>query len=240
MLRRRPLPITIMKPWSSFLAIAVLAGAICPQAAQAAKKKSDNGPQYIKVIKPAKSKLPPEEQKKVDTSKMAPVPAALANLRYITKAHPNAKAKVFFIYKSHSACGVCFFEAPEIVEVYDKMKGKGAEVVMLNGDSSEQAALDWAESQEMKFPVVSPKADKSGVPFPYDGGALLPYMVVLDAQGNKIGQANGKEVAETMGKWKSFLKTAKKNEKAALAAKKAAAAEASSDSSDAPSPADEQ
>lgn len=140
------------------------------------------------------------------------VPASLQDRQYITKARPDTKAKVYFIYQSRYMCPTCVAEAPAIVAAYKKMKGKGAELVMLNVDADDETAAKWARKAKMRFPIVSP-TDRRGIPFPYTGSSKLPCMVALDASGNKLGEASGAEVAEFLSSnWKNFVKDIKKAE----------------------------
>ncbi len=149
------------------------------------------------------------------TEELAAVPAALKDRRYVTKARPKLDAKVYFIYQSRYRCGICVAEAPAIVAAYKKMKGKGAELVMLNVDQDDKTAADWAKKAKMKFPIVSP-TDRGDIPFPYTGGRTLPCMVAVDVYGNKLGEANGSNVAEFLqSNWKKYLKEIKKEEKKA-------------------------
>ncbi|MBE6417051.1 MAG: TlpA family protein disulfide reductase [Akkermansiaceae bacterium] len=142
------------------------------------------------------------------------VPASLQGRQYITKAKPNTEAKVYFIYQSRYMCPTCVAEAPAIVAAYKKMKGKGAELVMLNVDADDETAAKWARKAKMRFPIVSP-TDRSGIPFPHTGSSKLPCMVALDAHGNKLGEASGAEVAEFLSSnWKQYVKDIKKAEAA--------------------------
>ncbi len=151
------------------------------------------------------------------------VPAALKEKEFLLPAKLNTKAKVYFIYQSRSACGICVAEAPAIVKIYKSMHGKGAELVMLNIDSDKEAAVRWAKAEKMKFPIVPPGAS-SGIPFPYTGEGLLPCMVALDANGNKLGEANARGVAEFLKGWKKMVREVEKAAKAAEAEKKKAEA----------------
>lgn len=178
-----------------------------------------------KADKPAKAEKAVKKNKKAkaaaeDTADLPAVPASLADKEFVNGAKLNTKAKVYFIYKSRSTCGICVAEAPSIVGTYKGMKGKDAELVMLNIDASEEVAAKWAKDFKMKFPVVAP-GDANGVPFPFGGGSTLPLMVAVDAEGNKLGEANGNEVASFLAGWKKIVKDYKKEEKkAALEAAK--------------------
>ena len=148
------------------------------------------------------------------------VPASLQGRQFVTKATPDTKAKVYFIYQSRYMCPVCVAEAPAIVAAYKKMKGKGAELVMLNVDADEETAAKWAKKAKMRFPIVSP-TDRAGIPFPYTGSSKLPCMVAVDAHGNKLGEASGSQVAEFVASnWKQYVKDIKKAEAAEKKTKK--------------------
>lgn len=160
-----------------------------------------------------------------DEPELPKVPASLKDREFVLPTKPNMKAKVYFIYQSRYACSICVAEAPEIVKTYKSMKkSKSAELIMLNIDKDTATAAKWAKDVKMKFPIVAPgKAE--GIPFPYDGAGLLPMMVAVDAAGNKLGQANGGDVAEFLKTWKKYVRevTQKEKEEAKAAKKKAPA-----------------
>ena len=60
--------------------------------------------------------------------------------------------------------------------------------------------------------MIGPK-DHRGLPFPYTRGGLLPYLVVLDAEGNKLDEAGGNKVAAMMANWKTYVTKMKKQKK---------------------------
>lgn len=156
-----------------------------------------------------------DKTEEVSAADLPAVPASLVDRQYVTKTKPKLDAKVYFIYQSRYMCPTCVAEAPAIVATYKKMKGKGAELVMLNVDADVETAAQWAKKAKMRFPIVAP-GDSSGIPFPHTGSDKLPCMVALDAQGNKLGEASGAEVAEFLaGNWKKFVKDVKKAEKEA-------------------------
>lgn len=160
------------------------------------------------------------DTEEVSAADLAKVPASLVDREYVTKSKPDLNAKVYFIYQSRYMCPNCVAEAPAIVAAYKKMKGKGAELVMLNVDADVETAEKWAKKAKMRFPIVSP-TDRSGIPFPHQGNGSLPCMVALDADGNKLGQASGLEVSEFLASnWKQYVKEQKKKEKEAAKAKK--------------------
>lgn len=193
-------PFPTMKTWFTLFCLAAVSGATIAPCAYAEKDKSEE----------------------VAAEDLPRVPAALADRKYVTKAKPDLDAKVYFIYQSRYMCPNCVAEAPELVAVYRKLKGKGAEMVMLNVDADDETAAKWAKKAKMRFPIVSP-TDRMGVPFPHEGQGSLPCMVAVDAEGNKLGQADGLEVSSFVSKnWKKYVKDIKKAEKAAAKAAKEA------------------
>ena len=149
---------------------------------------------------------------------LPPVPAAILPKTLLNAAKLNTKAKVYFIYQSRHACGICVNELPGILEAYKRMRGKKAEIVMLNCGNVEEDTK-WVKDARINFPVVAP-GQSAGIPFPYDGEGLLPMMVALDAAGNKLGQANGPKVAAFVKDWKKIVKNYEKEEKKAAKASK--------------------
>lgn len=182
-----------------------------------------SGQEDAKDVKPAKVSKTGKPGKEDAAEKLSPVASALYGRELVLPgAKLNTKAKVFFLYQSRSTCGICVAEAPELVKAYKSMKGKGAELVMLNIDANKEEAAKWAKRDKMKFPIIAP-GKWQGVPFPYAGEGLLPVMVALDANGNKLGEANANKVAAFVQDWKKFVREYEKEErKAAKAAKKAA------------------
>ena len=148
-----------------------------------------------------------------EDAELPKVPASLQDKKFLIPAKLNTKAKVYFIYKSRSTCSICVEEAPEIVKIYRSMHGKDAELVMLNIDSSKEDATKWAKSSKMKFPIVAP-GDAKGVPFPYEGEGILPCMVAVDADGNKIGEANAGDVPVFLKDWRKMVRKLDKEKKA--------------------------
>ncbi len=154
------------------------------------------------------------------SEEMEAVPRVLASAKYVNKAKPNLKARIYFVYQSRSACGICVREAPTLVKEYKKMKRKGCEMVMLNIDTSEEAAARWVKNAKMTFPVISPAVSMScGMPWDYTGRPLLPCMVAMTPDGTKLGEASGSEVGEFVKDWKKLLRELdKQNARAAAAA----------------------
>lgn len=153
------------------------------------------------------------QEKESETQELARVPQALKDVKLINKAKPNLKAKVYFVYQSRSTCGFCVMEAPELVKEYKKMKRRGCEMVMINVDGDPKAAEKWVKNEKMEFPVIHPSVGmSSGIPWEYSGKPVLPCMVAMTADGTKLGEAGGSDVAEFAKEWKKMLRDLKKEE----------------------------
>lgn len=169
---------------------------------------------------------PPKKVKKDESEDLAAVPASIKDKKLLNKAKLNTKAKVYFIYQSRAACAICVSELPGIVDAYKRMKGKKAEIVMLNiGDEKKDAK--WVKDAKVAFPVVAPD-QRDGIPFPYEAQSeedhTLPQMVAVDAEGNKLGQANGSNVADFVKDWKKVVKDYEKQERKHGKSKKSSSA----------------
>lgn len=158
------------------------------------------------------------------------VPAAILPKKLLNTAKLNTKAKVYFVYMSRHACAICVNELPGILDAYKRMKGKKAEIVMLNCGNIEEDTK-WVKNAKITFPVVAP-GESEGIPFPYDGDSLLPFMVAMDPSGNKLGQANGPQVAAFVKGWKKIVKDYEKEERKAAKTKKSAPKDEPVDSPD--------
>lgn len=165
--------------------------------------------------------LPVLAQEESSTESLALVPQALQDAKYVNKAKPNLKAKLYFIYQSRSTCGICVAEAPTLVKEYRKMKARGCEMVMLNVDRSPEDAEKWAKKAKMTFPVMSPTMSmSSGIPWTYSGKPLLPCMIAVTPDGTKIAEAGGPDVSDFVKGWKKLLRDIEKEEAKKNAAEK--------------------
>lgn len=146
-----------------------------------------------------------EEEPTVSISDM------LKEVEYVTKAKPKKKVYVYFFVRSHSGCGPCKAMVPACISLYKEMKGKGAEIIMLNSDADSAAAKKWAEDAGMTYPIVSPETrDKVDVPAGGSGGT--PNVVAVTEDGEVLDNESGyKDCPVVMGKWKDLVKQAKKS-----------------------------
>ena len=150
----------------------------------------------------------------------------LSKVDYLTKAKPKKKkVYVYYILRSHSKCGYCRQITPDLIAAYKAMKGKGAEIILLSGDSDVKVAEDWAKEAGMTYPIVT-NDTTSHVTVPGGGSGGYPNISVVTEDGTVLdGGSGASKCKELVADWKSFVKDAKKEEKAKkTAAKKAAKA----------------
>ena len=86
------------------------------------------------------------------------IPDLVKEAEYVTRVKPKKKASVYFFLRSHSRCGFCRKIAPQMNELYKEMKNKGAELIMLNGDSDAEKAAAWAKEMDITIPMVTPES----------------------------------------------------------------------------------
>lgn len=137
----------------------------------------------------------------------------LKEVEYATKVKPKKKAYVYFFVRSHSGCGPCRALVPQCIARYKEMKGKGAELIMLNCGKSAETAKAWAEEAEMTYPVITPET-AGQVKVPSGGTGGTPNIVAVTASGELLEGTSGTSKCTAMlENWKDFVKDAKKAEK---------------------------
>lgn len=149
------------------------------------------------------------------------IPDLLKEVEYVSKVKPKKNAYVYYFLRSHSRCGFCRKIAPQMNDLYKGLKGKGAELIMINGDPDTKTALAWAEEMEISYPMITPETASviaSKVPGGGTGGS--PNIMAVMADGEQIeGCSGASKCPELVGNWKDMVKNAKKVD----AAKKAEA-----------------
>lgn len=162
----------------------------------------------------------------VETTETVSVPDMLKEVKFLTKAKPKKKVHVYFILRSHSKCGFCRKITPEMNELYKAMKGKGAELIMLSGDSDRKVAKEWATEAEMSYPIVTHET-AGAVILPSGGSGGTPNIVAVTPDGTVLESGSGASACTRIaGSWKELVKDAKKAKKAGKVKKKAKSAEA--------------
>lgn len=152
------------------------------------------------------------------------IPELLKEVKFVTKVKPKKKAYAYLFLRSHSRCGFCRTITPQMNAAYKEMKGKGAELIMLNSDPDTEKAAAWAEESAIEFPMITPETAgvvASAVPGSGSGGT--PNITVVLEDGEKIeGNSGANSCKEIAANWKELVKEAKK----ATTAKKAEARKA--------------
>lgn len=166
------------------------------------------------------------EAAEVETTESVSVPDMLKEVKFLTKAKPKKKVHVYFILRSHSKCGFCRKITPEMNELYKAMKGKGAELIMLSGDSDRKVAKEWATEAEMSYPIVTHET-AGAVILPSGGSGGTPNIVAVTPDGTVLESGSGASACTRIaGSWKELVKDAKKSQKAGKVKKKTKSAEA--------------
>lgn len=167
-----------------------------------------------------------ESTESAETTKTVSVPDMLKEVKFLTKAKPKKKVSVYFFLRSHSKCGFCRKITPEMNELYKAMKGKGAELIMLSGDSDRKVAKEWATEAEMSYPIVTHET-AGAVILPSGGSGGTPNIVAVTPDGTVLESGSGASACTRIaGSWKELVKDAKKAKKAGKGKKKAKSAEA--------------
>ncbi len=141
------------------------------------------------------------------------IPDMLKEVKYATKVKPKKKVYLYFFVRSHSGCGPCRALVPQCIARYKEMKGKGAELIMLNCGKSAETAKAWAEEAEMTYPVITPET-AGQVKVPSGGSGGTPNIVAVTSSGELLEGTSGTSKCTAMlENWKDFVKDAKKAEK---------------------------
>ncbi len=154
-----------------------------------------------------------QDEAEATEEKAVTIPDMLKEVEYVSKVKPKKKVSVYFFLRSHSKCGFCVVITGSNNAAYKEMKGKGAELIMLNCDPNTEAAKAWVEKADMKFPVITPEtAGKVQVPAGGSGGT--PNIVAVTSDGTVLESVSGKsKCEEILTRWKELVKEAKKAER---------------------------
>ncbi len=156
----------------------------------------------------AEAEPTPQEQATTAVS----IPDLLREVKYVTKLQPKKKAVLYFFLRSHSRCGFCRAITPQMNDAYKEMKGKGAELIMINCDPDSGKAAAWASQTGIEIPMITPESREpiaSVVPGSGSGGT--PNITVVTADGEKLeGDSGASRCREIAANWKELVKQAKK------------------------------
>lgn len=110
---------------------------------------------------------------------------------------PAADAEFYIFLTSASWCGPCRAEMPHVVEEYAKMRENGrVELILMSGDSSQEAAVGYAEMFNATFPVINPRSLQGQLPPGYTAPQGIPNAIIVDKDGNVIRNGHGSLVQQ--------------------------------------------
>ena len=148
---------------------------------------------------------------KEPTEPVAPVAAAIRS-GDLLQGRVDAGARVYYLLSASGKDEVMREYGAGIAKLYREMKGKGAELIWLSKDP-EASVLKWAKKVGLRCPVLPDGKRSAKLPFPYGGENIPPLLVVLDAQGRKLGEANYLAVLTMLSEWRRQLAEIEREEK---------------------------
>lgn len=91
------------------------------------------------------------------------------------------EGKVVFLNFWATWCGPCKAEIPGFVEVYEKYKGKGMQIIGISLDRlSEEKIRDFAKEYKINYPVAKDSIDLASE---YQAGRIVPETFIIDKTG---------------------------------------------------------
>jgi thiol-disulfide isomerase/thioredoxin len=96
--------------------------------------------------------------------------------------------KVVFLNFWASWCGPCRAEMPSMQALYQKLKGKGLEIVAVNLQEDAAAVQRFVKAQGLSFPVLLDSSGRVGATY---GARSIPTTYIIDRQGFVIAGTLG-------------------------------------------------
>lgn len=151
----------------------------------------------------AEANVPTAEKNKNAKKGKKKVATALKDLKYLTEARPNPKAKYYIYLQSASWCGPCNAEMPTIAEEYKEMEAGGkVDLILLSADRSADAAKAFLEKYGATFPVVMGR-DVTPETLPgYTRARGIPHAAIVTAKGDVLKEGHGSIVSQ----WRDVCK----------------------------------
>ena len=145
----------------------------------------------------------PEGDGEVSLNEKLPLKARLNNAVYVTKRKPAKNARLYFFLRASSSNAECREFIPVSLSLYKKLKGHGAEIIMLNADKNIKDAQLWAKESRIKFPIIAPE---SGPDIDMLPSGQMPSLVVVIESGEELASGDSASSCEDMlQKWDVYF-----------------------------------
>lgn len=132
-----------------------------------------------------------------------PLKARLNKAVYVTKRKPAKNARLYFFLRASSSNAECRDFIPISLSLYKKLKGHGAEIIMLNADKDIKDAQLWAKESRIKFPIIAPESVPDIDILP---SGQMPSMVVVTESGEELASGNSASSCEDiLQKWDVYF-----------------------------------
>ncbi len=141
---------------------------------------------------------PSEKPAEKSTGKYPPVPEAIANadIKMIDGTSykiADQKGKVILINMWATWCGPCREEMPSLVEMHEKYKDQGFEVIGLDSDESESIEMikDFAKEQKLNYPLGYADSALFRQFVKISGLQGIPQSILINREGKMTGVFTG-------------------------------------------------
>lgn len=142
----------------------------------------------------AEPKKKKKKSKKKATATVSKVGKALSQLKTFN-GKASKKALVYVYLQSASWCGPCNQEMPEVAKTYKAMKKDGrAEIILIGGDQTEDAAKKFLKKYKAKFPGILATAVNAAELPGFTPARGIPHATMVDGEGNVLADGFPSEV----------------------------------------------
>lgn len=134
----------------------------------------------------AEPKKKKKKSKKKATATVSKVGKAVSKLKTFN-GKASKKALVYVYLQSASWCGPCNQEMPEVAKTYKAMKKDGrAEIILIGGDQTEDAAKKFLKKYKAKFPGILATAVNAAELPGFTPARGIPHATMVDGEGNVL------------------------------------------------------
>ena len=98
------------------------------------------------------------------------------------------KGKVVFLNFWATWCGPCRFEMPSMESLYQRLNGKGLEIVAVNLQEDRKSVQRFVDELGLSFPVLLDTTGRIGATY---GARSIPMTYLVDRDGNVIAGTIG-------------------------------------------------